>query len=77
MSTMELGFRWSEHMKPLAKTESCQNPHILYVISGRFQVNMDDGTEEEYSTGDIAVMPPGHDMCTTGDKPAVVLEILY
>ena len=77
MSTMEPGFRWSKHMKQLAKTESCQNPHVLYVISGTFRVKMDDGTEEEYSSGDIAVMPPGHDVWTIGDKPAVALEISH
>jgi quercetin dioxygenase-like cupin family protein len=62
-------------MKPLVKTESCQKSHVLYVISGKFRVKMDDGTEEEYGTGDIGVMPPGHDVWTVGDKPAVLLEI--
>ena len=77
MITMEPGYRWSKHMKPLAKTESCQNPHVLYVISGRFRAKMDDGKEEEFGSGDIGVMPPGHDVWTIGDKPAVLLHISH
>ena len=32
--TFEPGWRWSEHLKPIAGTESCQSPHLLYVLSG-------------------------------------------
>ena len=43
--TFEPGWRWSEHVKPLAKTDSCQAAHAGYVLSGRMGIRMDDGTE--------------------------------
>jgi hypothetical protein len=45
--TFEPGWRWSEHVKPLAQTDSCQSPHFMYVLSGRMAVVMDDGAERE------------------------------
>jgi hypothetical protein len=29
------GWRWSEHVKPIAKTDSCQAAHTGYFVSGR------------------------------------------
>ena len=43
--TFEPGWRWSEHVKPIAQTDSCQAPHLLYVLSGRMKIVMEDGTE--------------------------------
>ena len=37
------GWRWSEHVKPIAKTDSCQAAHTGYFVSGRLKVVMDDG----------------------------------
>ena len=39
----EPGWRWSEHLKPMVGTDSCQSPHFLYVLSGRMRVAMNDG----------------------------------
>ena len=75
--TAEPGWRWSEDVKPVAKTESCQVSHLIYVISGRLHVSMDNGKEEEFNTGDVGAIPPGHDGWTVGDKPAVWLEISH
>jgi quercetin dioxygenase-like cupin family protein len=55
------GWRWSEHVKPIAKTDSCQAAHMGYFVSGRMKVVMDDGEEMEYGPGDFAIMAPGHD----------------
>ncbi len=68
------GWRWSEHVKPIAKTESCQAAHTGYFISGRMKVVMDDGEEMEYGPGDFAVMAPGHDAWVTGNEPCVVID---
>jgi uncharacterized cupin superfamily protein len=38
----------------------CQAPHTQYIISGRIRVRMDDGEEEEFGSGDVGVVPPGH-----------------
>src|SRR5215204_1385472 len=45
--TLQPGWRWSEHVKPMVKTDSCQATHTGYVISGRLHVQMDDGSERE------------------------------
>jgi uncharacterized cupin superfamily protein len=69
------GWQWSKDVKPVAKTESCQVNHLIYVISGQLRVRMDDGTQEEFNPGDMGSIPPGHDGWTVGDKPAIWLEI--
>src|ERR671932_41024 len=43
--TFEAGWRWSEHVKPLSGTDSCQVEHIGYVLEGEMTVRMDDGSE--------------------------------
>jgi EutQ-like cupin domain len=62
------------HVKPIAKTESCQAAHMGYFISGRMKVVMDDGEEMEYGPGDFAIMAPGHDAWIIGDEPCIVLD---
>ena len=69
---LEPGWRWSELVKAIAGTESCQVHHIGYVLSGRMKVVMDDGTEA--GAGDAAVIPRGHDAWIVGDEPCVWLE---
>jgi hypothetical protein len=45
--TVQLGWRWSDHVKPVAGTELCLAPHQQYQNSGRNHVVMTDGTELE------------------------------
>ena len=61
------GWKWSEHVKPIAKTDSCQASHVAYFISGRMKVVMDDGSEDEFGPGDLMICPPGHDACVVVD----------
>jgi mannose-6-phosphate isomerase-like protein (cupin superfamily) len=68
------GWKWSNDVKPIAGTESCQAPHTGYVISGRMHVVMDDGTEGEAGPGDAVAIPPGHDAWIVGDEPCVMLD---
>ena len=75
--TAQPGWRWSEDVKPVVKTESCQVNHLLYVISGKLGVRMDDGKEMEFKPGDMGLIPPGHDGWTVGDKPVVWLEFQH
>ena len=72
--TFEPGWRWSEHMKPLAGTDSCQVEHIGYVLQGRMALKMDDDTEREFGLGDTFHMPSGHDMWIVGDEACVLLD---
>ena len=72
--TFEPGWRWSECIKPMAKTESCQTEHIGYVISGQLRVKHDDGTEVELVPGMVYRIAPGHDGWTVGNEAAVLVE---
>ena len=73
-ATFEPGWKWSECIKPIAGTNSCQAPHVNYVISGRMKVVMDDGTEMEMGAGDAADIPPGHDAWVIGNEPCVAID---
>jgi len=75
LATFQPGWKWSDSVKPIVKTESCQAPHTNYHLSGRLHVVMDDGTENEYGPGDIGVVPPGHDAWVVGNEPVVALDI--
>jgi quercetin dioxygenase-like cupin family protein len=73
--TAEPGWKWSKHLKPVVKTESCEKNHLLYVISGKIASRTNDGKVEEFGPGEIGFVPPGHDGWTVGNEPAVWLEI--
>ncbi|MFD8026463.1 cupin domain-containing protein [Streptomyces lavendulae] len=73
-AVFEPGWKWSEHVGPLAGTASCEAAHTGYVVSGRIQVVMDDGESGEYGTGDFLQIAPGHDAWVLGDEPCVVLD---
>src|SRR5947209_3478751 len=74
LATFEPGWKWSDHVKPLAGTGSCQAAHLGYVVSGRQMIRMDDGTEVEIGAGDVVSIPAGHDGWTIGDEPCVVVD---
>lgn len=68
------GWRWSQHVRPVAGTESCQERHVGVVVSGRLGVRMDDGAEAVAGPGDVVVVSPGHDGWVVGDDPCVMLD---
>ena len=72
--TFEPGWRWSENVKPIAGTESCEVSHLGYCVSGRMKVIMDDGAEGECGPGDVVAIAPGHDAEVVGDEPCVFLD---
>jgi quercetin dioxygenase-like cupin family protein len=73
-AVLEPGWRWSEHIKPIVHTDSCQLKHVGYLLSGRMIIRMDDGTETELGPGDAYVIQPGHDAWVVGDEMATGLE---
>ncbi|WP_285740138.1 cupin domain-containing protein [Kitasatospora phosalacinea] len=73
-AVFEPGWRWSEHVRPIVGTDSCQASHAGYVISGRLRVEMDDGEAAEFGEGDFMLCPPGHDAWVVGDVPCVMLD---
>jgi hypothetical protein len=50
--TLQPGWRWSDCIKPIVGTESCQVHHVGTVASGELQVRHDDGTEVQVGRGD-------------------------
>jgi mannose-6-phosphate isomerase-like protein (cupin superfamily) len=71
---MEPGWRWSNDIKPMAKTDSCQRVHILLAISGRMAIKMDNGEEHEIGPNNLCVIPQGHDAWVVGSEPFVAVE---
>ena len=71
---LQPGWKWSEHIKPLVQTDSCQVEHNAILLSGRIKTVMEDGSEMEIGPGDAYVTPPGHDAWVVGDEPAVGIE---
>lgn len=72
--TFEPGWKWSESVKPLVNTKSCEAPHFQYHVSGTLMVVMDDGSQFECKPGDVSLLPMGHDAWVVGDEPVVVID---
>ena len=73
-ATFQPGWKWSECVKPIAGTDSCEVSHLVYTISGRMAIRMDDGKEMEMGPGDVASIPPGHDAWIVGQEPYVGID---
>ena len=73
-ATLQPGWKWSEHIRPMVNTDSCQAHHAQYVISGRLTIAMDDGSKTELKPGDFACIPAGHDAWVVGNEPFVAID---
>lgn len=71
---LEPGWRWSEHVKPIAGTEWCEAPHFQYHVQGTLHILMADGREFDAGPGDVTALPQGHDAWVVGDEPVVVVD---
>jgi hypothetical protein len=72
--TAEPGWKWSECIKPVVGTDSCQAHHVGTVVAGSMHVVHEDGTEQDIGAGDAYVIEPGHDAWVTSSEPFVGLE---
>ena len=72
--TAEPGWKWSECIKPVAGTDSCQAHHVGVVVSGAMHVVHDDGTEADLGPGGAYVIEPGHDAWVVGNETFVGYE---
>src|SRR5271156_6995267 len=59
--TLQPGWRWSEHVKPLAGTDLCEAPHFQYHVAGTLRIEMADGTQFDAVPGQVTALPSGHD----------------
>jgi hypothetical protein len=73
-ATFQPGWKWSESVKPLVKTNSCEAPHFQYHVSGTLKIRADDGTEKVCKAGDVSVLGSGHDAWVVGNEPVVVVD---
>ena len=72
--TLEPGWRWSESIRPIAGTETCQVRHVGVLVSGTIHVVAADGAEHEISSGAAYIIEPGHDAWVVGDDAVVSFE---
>ena len=70
----EPGWRWSDDVKSIAGTESCQVHHTGFCVSGEMTIRMNDGSEITVGPGDVMDIDPGHDAWTLGDVPCILLD---
>ena len=73
---VEPGWRWSECVKPVVKTDQCQVSHVGYAVSGRITVRLKDGTERTITAGESYTIPSGHDAWVEGNQPFVGIEVM-
>jgi uncharacterized protein (TIGR00369 family) len=71
----EPGWRWSEHVRPIAGTDLCEVSHVGVVLDGAAGVRMRDGYEFVISAGDFFAIPEGHDSWVVGDGQYVSLHL--
>lgn len=72
--TFEPGWKWSEYVKPVAGTDSCQVHHVGFIQAGRMHVAHDDGTELELGPGSAYEILPGHDAWVVGGETCLAFE---
>jgi len=72
--TFQAGARWSQDLKPDAGTDLCELPHVALVMAGTLRVVLSDGSQEDFSAGDVMMLPPGHDAWSVGDAACTFVE---
>lgn len=73
-SILQPGWRWSESIKPIARTELCEFHHIGLCVAGSCRIRMREGAELLIEAGQIYEVPPGHDAWVVGDEPWVTID---
>lgn len=48
--------------------------HLVYNVSGKTIVRMDDGAQIQINPGDVTSIPPGHDAWIVGAEPYVGVD---
>jgi hypothetical protein len=76
-ATYEPGWKWSEHVAPLAGTELCEVEHVGLVISGHAVAAMSEDKIIDLTAGTLFYVPPApHDSWVVGNEPYVSLHFL-
>jgi len=72
--TLQPGWKWSECIKPVVGTESCEAGHVGMILKGTLKIVHDDGSEMTISAGDAYSCAPGHDAWVVGDEEVIGYE---
>lgn len=72
----EPGWRWSECIKPVVQTDSCQLSHVGFCVSGKLTVQTSDGSQITIAADDSYSIPPGHDAWVEGDEAFTGVEFV-
>ena len=64
----------TKSLKAYAGTHSCALPHVAMVLQGTLRVVMDDGSKEDFSAGEMMLLPPGHDAWCVGKTACIFVE---
>ena len=72
--TFQAGARWSKDLKAYAGTDLCELPHVALVTAGTLRVVLRDGSQQDFSAGDVMLLPPGHDAWTVGEQACTFVE---
>jgi hypothetical protein len=72
--TFHPGAKWSKDLKAYAGTDLCELPHVALVTAGTLRVVLRDGSQEDFSAGEVMLLSPGHDAWTAGDQPCTFVE---
>ena len=76
-ATYEPGWKWSEHVSPIAGTPFCEIEHVGMVVSGTATAAMKGGQVYDLTPGTVFYVPPNpHDSWVVGDEPYVSLHFL-
>jgi quercetin dioxygenase-like cupin family protein len=76
-ATYEPGWKWSEHVSPIAGTPFCEVEHLGMVLSGTATAAMQGGEVHQLTPGTLFYIPPTeHDSWVIGDEPYVSLHFL-
>ncbi|MCD5344054.1 cupin domain-containing protein [Pseudarthrobacter sp. NPDC092184] len=74
--TFEPGWRWSETVKTVVNTDTCQVNHVGICAAGTLTVEMADGSRATVSPGHAYTIPAGHDAWVEGDEAFVGYEVM-
>ena len=76
-ATYQPGWKWSEHVRPLAGTPFCEVEHVGLVVSGHAVAAIKDGPIIVLTPGTLFYIPPiPHDSWVVGGEPYVSLHFL-
>jgi class 3 adenylate cyclase len=73
-SILQPGWRWSESIQPISRTELCEYHHIGVALSGRLRFRTREGAELAIEGGQFYEIPAGHDAWVEGDEPYENIE---